>query len=151
MLSVLWCSCDVSFYISLEKIVHGLQGKIISKTVVAVWGNKTKLMMTLACPEVFLMKFCHNYTTGYLQLNINQLPCNFLILLLVPKLQYILMRFQRRGCGMQNRKSQEEHEEPSLLPGGIVMNILSGAGLLDSVNCASSKQRLGVTRREPLA
>ena len=62
------------------------------------------------------------------------------------------------GCGMRdagrrmkNRKSQDESEEPSLLSDGIVMNTLSGVGLLDSVNCASSKQRLGVTRREPLA
>ena len=62
----------VTFYISVEKkIVHGLQAKLISKTVEAVRGNKTKLMMTLACPEVFLRKFSHNYKTDYLQLNIN--------------------------------------------------------------------------------
>ena len=53
------------------------------------------------------------------------------------------------GCAM--RKSQEEREEPSLLSDRIVINILSGAGLLKSVNCALSEQRLGLTRSEPLA
>ena len=54
------------------------------------------------------------------------------------------------GRRMKNRKSLEELE-PSLLSDGIVMYILSGAGLLDSVNCALSEQRLGLARREPLA
>ena len=45
------------------------------------------------------------------------------------------------GRRIRYQKSQEEHKEPSLLSDEIRMNILSGAGLLDSMNCALSEQR----------
>lgn len=51
---------------------------------------------------IFQVKFCLNYKTGYLHLNIDQLPCKFLIQFLDSKLQYSLSRFQRRYCGMRD-------------------------------------------------
>ena len=68
-----------------------------------MWENKNKGKNCFCMSRgIWQVKFCHNYKTSYLQLNIDQLPCKFLIQFLDPELQYSLSRFQRRFCGMRD-------------------------------------------------
>ena len=69
---------------------------------------------------IWQVKFCHNYKTSYLQLNIDQLPCKFLIQFLDPELQYSLSRFQRRFCGMRDESKNRcgtQDEKPKIARG----------------------------------